>query len=30
VGARCVMKPFTADDYVQAVREAYEESRRAS
>jgi signal transduction histidine kinase/ActR/RegA family two-component response regulator len=30
VGARCVMKPFSMKDYVQALRETWVESRRAS
>jgi signal transduction histidine kinase/CheY-like chemotaxis protein len=30
VGARCVMKPFSMEEYVQTLRETYGETRRSS
>jgi CheY-like chemotaxis protein len=29
LGARCVMKPFSVDEYVKTMQEAYGELRRA-
>jgi hypothetical protein len=30
IGARCVMKPFSMDDYVRTLRETFGETRRPS